>query len=41
MKLYIDILPFGISRSERLNLFKEFGEVVHANLFNDRNMGRS
>ena len=41
MKLFIDNLPFGISKSELLNLFKEFGEVVHANLVNDRYMGRS
>lgn len=41
MKLFIDNLPFGISKPELLNLFKEFGEVVHANLVNDHYMGRS
>ncbi len=41
MKLYIDNLPFGISEPELLDLFKEFGEVVNADLVNDRYMGRS
>jgi RNA recognition motif-containing protein len=41
MMLHIDNLPFGISKTELLNLFKEFGEVVNANLVNDRYMRRS
>ena len=41
MKLIIDNLPFGISKPELLDLFKEFGEVVNADLINDRYMGRS
>jgi RNA recognition motif-containing protein len=41
MKLFIDSLPFGISKSELLNMLKEFSEVVHANLVNDRHLGRS
>ncbi len=39
--LYIDNLPFGISKTELLNLLKEFGEVVNSNLVNDRYMRRS
>ncbi len=41
MMLYIDNLPFGISKTELLNLLKEFGEVVNSNLVNDRYMRRS
>ncbi len=41
MKLFIDNLPFGISKPELLNLLKEFGEVVNTDLVNDRYMGRS
>jgi len=41
MKLYIGNLPYNISDSELLELFKEFGEVVDANLVKDRYTGKS
>ena len=41
MKLYIGNLPYDISEPEVLELFKEFGEVVDANLIKDRYTGKS
>jgi len=41
MNLFIDNLPFGISKPELLDLVKEFGEVLNANVVNERYMGRS
>jgi RNA recognition motif-containing protein len=41
MNLYIGNLPYDISEPELLELFKDFGEVVHANLVKDRYTGRS
>ena len=41
MKLYIGNLPYDISESELLNLFKEFGEIVNAHLIKDQYTGRS
>jgi RNA recognition motif-containing protein len=41
MKLFIGNLPYDISEPELLALFKEFGEIVEANLVKDRYTGRS
>jgi RNA recognition motif-containing protein len=41
MKLCIGNLPYDISESEVLKLFKEFGEIVNAHLVKDQYTGRS
>ena len=41
MKLFIGNLPYGISETELFDLFKEFGEVVDANLIKDPYTGNS
>jgi len=41
MKLFIGNLPYNISEPELLDLFKDFGEVVNANLVKDRYTGQS
>ncbi len=41
MKLFIGNLPYNISEPELLDLFKDFGEVVNANLVKDRFTGQS
>lgn len=40
MKLYIGNLPFNVTESDLLDLFKDFGEVVEANLVMDRYTGK-
>lgn len=41
MKLFVGNLPYDISEPELLDLFKEYGEIVNANLVKDRYTGRS
>lgn len=41
MKLFVGNLPYGISDSEVMSLFTEFGEVTTLNLVKDQYSGES